>query len=108
MSEDSNQPTPPPSPEERPAQPEASSFLGDSWLLDVGPDPGVEFVEHEAVPALPMDWAANSQGEAPEAVPAHERTAPAPAQGFDVFDETQSHGEMPEGYEAFGDGGEAS
>lgn len=112
MSEDSNQPTPPPSPEERPVQPEAESFNGglegDSWLLDVGPEPGTEYEEHESVPALPLDWdegAPNAGwdqgGEAPEAPPAF-------AEGFDVFEESEVYGAAPEGFEDFGDGGETS
>ncbi|MGB0332416.1 MAG: hypothetical protein ACPGPE_11445 [Planctomycetota bacterium] len=109
MSEDSNLPTPPPSPEERPVQPETGSpsggLVGDSWLLDVGPEPGTEYEEHEAVPALPLDWSEDAptaeweQGtEAP----------PAFAEGVEVFEEAAAQGEVPGGYEGFGDGGETS
>lgn len=112
MSEDSNLPTPPPSPEERPVQPEAESFDGgldgDSWLLDVGPEPGTEYEEHESVPALPLDWdegapsAEWQQGAEAPAAP------PAIAEGFEVFEESEAYGEAPYGYEEFGDGGETS
>ena len=107
MSEDSNLPTPPPSPEERPVQPEAESFDGgldgDSWLLDVGPEPGTEYEEHESVPALPMEWDGGSPS--PEwgqgaAAPA---AAPAFAGGVELFGESEAYGAFPEGYEAFGD-----
>ena len=112
MSEDSNLPTPPPSPEERPVQPETGSpsggLDGDSWLLDVGPEPGTEYEEHESVPALPLDWN--------EGAPAAEweqgtEAAEAPsafAEGVEVFEEAAVYGEVPEGYEDFGDGGETS
>ncbi|MGD2017650.1 MAG: hypothetical protein PVJ89_06030, partial [Planctomycetota bacterium] len=110
MSEDSNQPTPPPSPEERPAQPHAESFDGgpqdESWLLDVGPEPGADYAGHEAVDALPSEWE-----EGPE--PSGEWTEPAPAEpafaeGFDVFEEEYAAEAIHEGYEEFGEAAEAS
>lgn len=112
MSEDSNLPTPPPSPEERPVQPEAESFDGgldgDSWLLDVGPEPGTEYEEHESVPALPMEWDEGSPSAEWEQGAEAPAAAPAFAEGFEVFEESEAYGEFPEGYEEFGDGGETS
>ena len=112
MSEDSNLPTPPPSPEERPVQPEAESFDGgldgDSWLLDVGPEPGTEYEEHESVPALPMEWDEGSPSAEWEQGAEAPATAPAFAEGVEVFEESEAYGEFHEGYEDFGDGGETS
>lgn len=112
MSEDSNLPTPPPSPEERPVQPEAESFNGgldgDSWLLDVGPEPGTEYEEHESVPALPLEWDEGSPSAEWEQGTEAPAAAPAFAEGFDVFEESEAYGEFPEGYGEFGDGGETS
>ena len=112
MSEDSNLPTPPPSPEERPVQPGAEGFNGglegDSWLLDVGPEPGTEYEEHESVPALPLDWDEGAPAAGPEPVVETPEAAPVLAEGFDVFEESEVYGEAAGGYEDFGDGGEAS
>ena len=112
MSEDSNLPTPPPSPGDRPAQPDAGApeggLEGDSWLLDVGPEPGTEFGEHEAVPALPMDWDEKAQpgGWTHEpAAHAASEVPPSVAQGVEVFED---HAQPLSDYEEFGDGGEAS
>ena len=109
MSEDSNLPTPPPSPGDRPAQPDAGApeggLEGDSWLLDVGPEPGTEFGEHEAVPALPMDWDEKAQPAGWTHEPAASEVPPSVAQGVEVFED---HAQPLSDYEEFGDAGEAS